>query len=242
MVLPLGGMMMQGPPTEEVLKLMPGLKLAVLGLAVAVVMEFIAGYYPAAMTDLPTVWMGLLLFRDYQRLNRCMLYFTLIAGTNLLYAALFLSTLLSAPVPGAANFFSSDCPPVTIKDHVYTCSWKTQLGDLAVVMAVLFEGMCTVLGYKMFVSTRRAMEENMNGLGGTGNMLIPMYARGGGSGLTAPPFGGAENPLMRAGAGAPGGENEEGRSGNNLLPAPSAPPAGGGFTPFQGQPHRLGDD
>lgn len=241
MVLPFGGMMMQGPPTEEVLKLLPGLKITVGVLAVAVILEFIAGYSPAAMTDLPTVWMGLLILRDMQRLNRCLIYFTLMAGMNLFYGALFLHTLLSAPFPGPANFLSSDCPPVTIQDHVFNCSWRTQLGDIAVVIAVICEAVCTVLGYKMFASTRRAMEENMltNPMmgGGDGASLLPMYARGAGGMM-----GGAENAGM-AGAQGGGEMNEQGRlvnPGGAAREVGGAPP--GGFQHFSGQPHRLGDD
>lgn len=232
-----------GPPSEEVLRLHKLLKVAVAGLGLAVAMESLAGYYSPALTDMLTLSLGLLVLRGgMEQLNRCIFFFTLMAGTNLVYAVVLLSALLSSEFPGPKNFFSTECPAVTVRNHVYQCSWRTVVGNSAVLLAVTFEFLCTFAGYKIFASMRRSMMAGLNDsmLDGEG-MMLPMYARQSAAAFPGMAAGGNDAGFLGGAAQGPAVPNLA-ASANSANPSGELPGVSrANFTPFSGQPHKLED-
>jgi large-conductance mechanosensitive channel len=238
MVLPLGamsgGLFAMAPPSEEFLRLKPFFKMAVIALAFAVVVELAAGYVPAALTDIITVMFGfILLRRDFGGLMQGLPAFTVIAAFNFLFQSLTLLQFLLI-TPGFEHFFSDHCPTSVKRRDAdghetheirNLCSWRTILGNAALLAAVLIEFACVRLSWKMVRSMRDVTSSMFS------SASMPMMDVEGGS-LTGQMA--AQLPTAQR-TQAPG---QAGRT-----PGLAGPTAGNaGFTPFSGAPHRLGDD
>lgn len=238
MVLPFNAMsgFTMGPPPEEVIRLRPILKVSVIILGLATVIELAAAYVPSALTDLITVMFGaMLLRRDFPGLMQGLPAFTVIAAFNFFFQVLTLIQFLTI-YPGFEHFLSDKCP-TSIKRHDASgheitelknlCSWRTIIGNVALLLAVLLEFVCLRLSWKMFQSVR----DTTSSMLASANMPM-MDLEGGGQGLTP--------SLAAAAAAQRGPAMAQARPTGLAGPGPAAGPPG--FTPFAGAPHRLGDD
>lgn len=228
MVVPVGGLrgLVTGPPTDELLQTVPTLRLAIAALSCVVAAEIVASRVSTALTDIITVIFGVLILRrDMDGFLQGLLPFTIVAAFNFLYQVLAVIQILCEP-PGAKSFFRTHCM-VQVQDVRHgvphsqvmnLCSWRTILGNIAVVLAVSLEFLCVRLGWKMFRSMRAATIARSVGM----LSMVDLEAR---------------NTGFLRDIGEP-----------HLAPAPSGDPGAPlvqhesrvtNFTPFSGEPHRL---
>jgi len=232
-MLPLAGSahLALGTPTDEVLRLRPLLKFFIICLATTVAAEVIAGFLPAAITDVLTVVYGaMLLRRDMEGLVQGLHVISVIAALNCALQAFSLLQILLGK-PGAKYFLANECVVSVsrikegqpVYEHLNLCSWHTVLGNLAMCAAVIFEFLCARLSWRMFKS-QEAASMAMAGL-----LDIENHGsmRGGRVGLMGEEL--HSMPTATIAASSTG----DARSGRQLPVA--------GFTPFQGQPHRMVD-
>jgi len=227
-------------PTSELLRLKPLMRFSLLCLFLNAVLMLIVDYFPAAVVDLLTVMYGyMMLRRDMQGLVQGLPAFTLIAGLDCALQIFTLMQLLTV-APGAQYFLSDTCPlnvtqvkdGHTIHKHIDPCSWHTITGNLALVASVVLEFVCMRLSLKMFKSVREAANNSL---------LSLLDVEGGDAG------GRFQDPLAFAAASGPSAEGPRGDPRLAALldrradrPAQGAA-QGPGFTPYQGQAHKLAD-
>lgn len=235
MVIPVGGMDPPmggggGPPPTEALRLTPVLKIAVAAVAVAVIGEIIASYFSEAISDMLTILLAITAFKDASQMEQCIVCIMAFAGFNCISDIVTLVFILPGQryVPGAKYFFSTVCyaevrvvDPVTHSTHMENreiCSWRTVVGNVSIVLAIVAEFACSSISYRIFKAYR---EEAMNGLlNDLAGAEAQAQALGGGPSVmpSAPTSGGPP--------GAPGA-------------AQGAAGRGAGFVPFSGQGQRL---
>ncbi|CAK0847453.1 unnamed protein product [Prorocentrum cordatum] len=240
-------------PTGELLRLKPLLRCSLLCLLVNAVVMLIVDYVPAAVVDILTVMYGyMLLRRDMQGLAQGLPAFTLIAGLDCALQVITLMQVLTV-APGARYFLADACPldvtqadprddlehdpghiegggkaaaaevkdGQTIHKQIDPCSWHTVTGNLALVISVVLEFICMRLSFKMFKAMREAASSSL---------LSLLDVEGGGR---------LQDPVAAAAASGPGAE------GPRSLLDRRGPAQGGaqgpGFTPYQGQAHKLTD-
>jgi len=225
-------------PTNELLRLKPLLRFSLLCLLLNAVVMLIVDYVPAAVVDLLTVMYGyMLLRRDVQGMVQGLPAFTLIAGLNCALQVFTLMQVLTV-APGAKYFLADSCPldvtqvkdGQTIHKHIDPCSWHTITGNLALIVSVVLEFMCMRLSFKMLKSMREAANNSL---------LSLLDVEGGGAG------GRLQDPVPATAAPGPGAEGPRGDPRLAALldrrgPAQGAA-QGPGFTPYQGQAHKLTD-
>ena len=176
-----------GPPPEEVLRLLPALKAAVVLLALMVIGEFIATYYQEAISELLTPLLGLLALRDVSQTGQCILCLALVAGFNCISDITSLVLILSGEryIAGAKYFFSTECSgkvriydPTTGSSKVEVrelCNWQTVLGNCVLVLALILEFLCckwSIKAFRAYQNDLTAMDAMMDDpgarLGGPG--------------------------------------------------------------------------
>merc|ERR1740121_1491187 len=207
---------------NELLRLKPLLRFSLLCLLLNAVVMLIVDYVPAAVVDLLTVMYGYMLLRR---------------GMQGLVQVFTLMQVLTV-APGAKYFLADSCPldvtqvkdGHTIHKQIDPCSWHTITGNLALVVSVALEFMCMRLSFKMLKSMREAANNSL---------LSLLDVEGGGAG------GRLQDPVPATAAPGPGAEGPRGDPRLAALldrrgPAQGAA-QGPGFTPYQGQAHKLTD-
>lgn len=233
---------MAGPPSDELLRMLPVLRRAVLCLGIIVSLEFAAGpgYIPAALTDTGTVLFGaLLLRRDVQGVIHGLPTFVFVAGLNFAFQTMTLIQKMSSK-PGAQYFFKTDCVVPVKRFHngqeidvnMDLCSWRTILGNIALVLGVILEFACMRFSWRMFKSMHD--EEDVRA---ASTSFLPMMDLEGASGSALLHSHNSLEARLQA-VGAPGIQLSQ-QPERDSLTRLNGPPSN--ITPFSGQPHRLGE-
>jgi len=248
MVLPLGGSglgppgpptMPTGPPPAGVLRSLPYLRLGLVFLFLVVVAEVVAGYYNEALIDALTLVIAVPAIRDPPRFGQCVLCIAMITALNSAYDVVTIVMLLSGRtdhIPGGRYFFATECSGMRrvldrdtgkISVEVYeACSWRTILGNCAIVVGACFQCLCFRISSRMFKAYQEEAMARLDELEGFDGLAAAYggLPRGGYPGLAGPgdsPSAMAEVGLANSSAGGAGGAR------------------GPGFTPFSGQGQRL---
>ncbi|CAJ1338020.1 unnamed protein product [Effrenium voratum] len=192
MVLPVGGLTATGagPPPEQVLRLLPVLKVCLVGVTIVIIGEFIATYFNEAISELLTPLMGIIALRDVTQTGQCILCLGLVSCFNCLsdITSLVLILLGQRYIPGAKYFFSTVCygdvrvyDPTTRSTKVVNkelCSWETVLGNVVLVLGVILEFAVCRLSLKIFRAYQMESANGLNGLMGMEGAQEPDLSQG----------------------------------------------------------------